>query len=57
MRFFLIFAALFLGLYGFVLAFLVMLSHLASLRSFGVPYLQLKIPLRLPKQTDSANEG
>ncbi len=38
-RFLLIFAAGFLGLYGIILALLLMLGHLVRLKSFGTPYL------------------
>lgn len=38
-RFLLIFAAGFMGLYGIVLALLLMLGHLVRLKSFGTPYL------------------
>ncbi|WP_026476957.1 spore germination protein [Alkaliphilus transvaalensis] len=39
LRFLFIFAAGFLGLYGIMLSFLVILVHLCSLKSFNVPYL------------------
>ncbi|SCZ00090.1 spore germination protein [Alkaliphilus peptidifermentans] len=39
LRFLFIFAAGFLGLYGVILAILLLLSHLCSLKSFGIPYL------------------
>lgn len=38
-RFLCIILAAFLGLYGFVLSFIILLIHLCGLRSFGVPYL------------------
>jgi spore germination protein len=38
-RFLLIFAAGFLGLYGMILALLLLLGHLVRLKSFGTPYL------------------
>ena len=44
LRFLLILIAGFLGLYGYVLAVLVILGHLASLKSFGVPYLSPMAP-------------
>lgn len=39
LRFLLILIASFLGLYGVLLGLICMVAHLASLRSFGVPYL------------------
>ena len=39
LRFLLILLASVFGLYGMVLGLIVMVAHLASLRSFGVPYL------------------
>lgn len=38
-KFFLIFLGMFLGIFGFVLGVLALLVHMASLDSFGVPYL------------------
>lgn len=38
-RFFLLFASAFMGIYGFIFGFVVTLLHLMSLRSFGVPYM------------------
>lgn len=38
-RFFLLFASAFIGIYGFIFGFVVILLHLMSLRSFGVPYM------------------
>jgi spore germination protein len=40
------FAAVF-GLYGVVLFFLLLTSHLAKLKSFGVPYLGMSVPYRM----------
>ncbi|ULO07027.1 spore germination protein [Paenibacillus sp. 19GGS1-52] len=40
------FAALF-GLYGVVLFFLLLSSHLIKLKSFGVPYISLTVPYRM----------
>ena len=37
-RFIFLFAAAFLGIYGFIFAFIIMIIHLMSIRSFGVPY-------------------
>ncbi|SHK48787.1 spore germination protein [Tepidibacter formicigenes] len=39
LRFIFMFAASILGLYGIILAFLVILINLSNLRSFGIPYL------------------
>lgn len=39
MKFFIIIAAAFLGLFGFILALLVLAIHLSELKSFGVPYM------------------
>jgi spore germination protein KA len=38
-RNFLLLGAAFLGIYGFVLCFIIMYLHLMSMRSFGVPYM------------------
>ncbi|HIQ98814.1 MAG TPA: spore germination protein [Candidatus Scybalocola faecavium] len=38
-KFYLIFLSMFLGIFGFVLGVLTLLVHLASLDSFGVPYM------------------
>lgn len=38
-RFFLLFASSFLGIYGFIFGFVLTLLHLMTLRSFGVPYM------------------
>ncbi|WVX82279.1 spore germination protein [Niallia oryzisoli] len=42
----------FLGLYGVLLGLVVMVAHLASLRSFGVPYLAPIAPLSIKDQRD-----
>ncbi|WP_394237771.1 spore germination protein [Niallia oryzisoli] len=42
----------FLGLYGVLLGLVVMVAHLASLRSFGVPYLAPIAPLNMKDQKD-----
>jgi spore germination protein KA len=39
LRFFLLLAASVLGLYGVIFGFMIIILHLASMRSFGVPYL------------------
>uniref|UniRef100_UPI00248D295F spore germination protein n=1 Tax=Anaerocolumna aminovalerica TaxID=1527 RepID=UPI00248D295F len=38
-RYLIIILSAFLGLYGFVLGFMILLIHLAGLKSFGIPYL------------------
>lgn len=38
-KFYLIFLGMFLGIFGFVLGVLTLLIHLASLESFGIPYM------------------
>jgi len=38
-RFFLLFMASILGIYGVIFGFLIIVLHLSSMRSFGVPYL------------------
>lgn len=38
-RFLLLFAASILGLYGVIFGFLILMMHLASMRSFGIPYM------------------
>lgn len=52
MRFSLIIIAGLLGLYGYILVVLMIFAHLASLRSFGVPYLSPIAPMRLPNWVD-----
>ncbi len=42
----------FLGLYGVLLGLVVMVAHLSSLRSFGVPYLAPVAPFSLKDQKD-----
>ncbi len=42
----------FLGLYGVLLGLVVMVAHLASLRSFGVPYLAPIAPFNIDDQKD-----
>jgi spore germination protein KA len=46
-----------LGLYGIFLGTLVLLLHLCSLRSFGVPYLSLLAPLQPHDQKDVILRG
>ncbi|GAA4710334.1 spore germination protein [Brevibacillus fulvus] len=52
LRFVLILFASFLGLYGVLLGLVTMVAHLASLRSFGVPYLSPVAPLSIGAQKD-----
>lgn len=47
LRFFIMIAASVLGLFGVILAFLVIVIHLVNLRSFGVPYLAPISPMLL----------
>ncbi|WP_028962783.1 spore germination protein [Sulfobacillus thermosulfidooxidans] len=49
----LVFAAYFLGLYGMVLAIMMILAHLTSLENFGVAYLSPFGPMRLRDLQDS----
>ncbi|MDF2682535.1 MAG: spore germination protein, partial [Brevibacillus sp.] len=46
-RFFAMFSAAIFGLYGLVLFFLLLCSHLVRLESFGVPYVSPAVPYRL----------
>jgi hypothetical protein len=50
---FIIIAAYFLGIFGIILALIVILAHLASLENFGVPYLSPFGPLRVRDLKDS----
>lgn len=52
MRFILVLAASFLGLYGVLLGLICMVAHLASLRSFGVPYLAPVAPFNIENLKD-----
>lgn len=52
LRFALIFCAAVFGLYGVLLGLIVMVIHLTSLRSFGVPYLAPVAPFNLGDQDD-----
>lgn len=52
LRFFMIILGAFLGLYGIVLGVLMLLIHLASLRSFGKDYLSPIAPLSLVQLKD-----
>lgn len=53
MRFIFIILGATLGLYGIMLGMLMMLIHLTSLRSFGVPYLSPLAPFKLQDLKDS----
>lgn len=44
-RFIIMFLAAFMGFYGIAVGFLIMVIHLCSLRSFGIPYMQPLAPL------------
>lgn len=52
-RFFLMAISTFLGFYGIMLGLLVMMIHLCSLRSFGVPYMSPLAPFSLRNQQDT----
>ncbi|WP_421383560.1 spore germination protein [Bacillus salacetis] len=53
LRFAFIICASFIGLYGITIAFILMLLHMASLRSFGMPYLSPLAPMRNSELKDS----
>ena len=52
LRFILIIMSAFFGLYAILLGLVLMVTHLASLRSFGVPYLAPVAPLNLKAKKD-----
>lgn len=52
LRFPMMICAATLGLYGILVACLILLIHMARLRSFGVPYLSPVAPLNLPSLKD-----
>jgi len=52
LRFLAMFCAAVLGAYGTVLFFLLLLSHLVKLKSFGVPYISPAVPYRLDDWKD-----
>lgn len=52
LRFAFVIAASIFGLYGIILGLFAMVGHLASLRSFGVPYLSPVAPFNLRDQKD-----
>jgi spore germination protein KA len=51
-RFALVFLSALMGLYGLLLGLVLMVAHLASLRSFGIPYLAPVAPLIIEDQKD-----
>lgn len=53
LRFPIIFLAAGLGIFGIIFALLILLVHLSSLRSFGVPYLSPFSPLTIPDLKDT----
>ncbi len=52
-RFFFMFMAAFFGLYGILMGLILLVLHLASIRSFGIPYLAPYAPFNLSEQKDS----
>jgi len=52
-RFPLMFAAAFLGIYGILVGLLIIVGHMASLRSFGVPYLSPLAPMSVGDLKDT----
>ncbi|WP_134682782.1 spore germination protein [Brevibacillus migulae] len=52
LRFSMILLGAFLGLYGVILGLMIMVGHLCSLRSFGIPYLAPLAPLVVADQND-----
>ncbi|MFS0904883.1 spore germination protein [Priestia aryabhattai] len=52
LRFVAMLCASILGLYGVILFFLFMMSHLVKLKSFGVPYMSPAVPYRLSEWKD-----
>jgi len=52
LRFASMLCAAILGLYGVILFFLFMMSHLVKLKSFGVPYMSPAVPYRLSEWKD-----
>jgi spore germination protein KA len=52
-RFFLIFLAGSLGLYGILMGFMILLGHMCSLRSYGTPYLTPQAPIIWSEWKDS----
>ncbi len=52
MRLYFLISTAFLGLFGWLLSFMIVLIHLNSIRSFGLPYLSPIIPLNLGDMKD-----
>ncbi|WP_270181257.1 spore germination protein [Alkalihalobacillus sp. CinArs1] len=52
-RFFLLFFAAILGIYGILIALFILSTHLVSLRSFNVPYMEPFAPIRFRQLKDS----
>ncbi|MBW4082920.1 spore germination protein [Paenibacillus sp. S150] len=53
LRFAIVFVAAFMGLYGIAILALMLVAHLCSLRSLGVPYMSPMAPLNLEDQKDT----
>ncbi|WP_377890199.1 spore germination protein [Alkalihalobacillus sp. R86527] len=53
LRFFLLFFAAILGVYGILIALFILSTHLVSLRSFNVPFMEPFAPLRMKQLKDS----
>lgn len=52
-RFFLLFAAATMGVYGMLIAIFIVTTHLTKLRSFSTPYMEPFAPIQLKKLKDS----
>jgi spore germination protein KA len=52
LQFLFVFVAALFGLWGIVMLGIVVVGHLASIRSFGIPYLSPVAPLMLPDMKD-----
>ncbi|WP_245602231.1 spore germination protein [Peribacillus kribbensis] len=52
LRFFILLLGSFIGLYGIMLGTFMILAHLCSIRSFGIPYFEPIAPFRLNEQKD-----
>lgn len=53
LRFVFLFAAALLGMYGILFVTIIMIGHMANLRSFGIPYLSPFAPLSSPDLKDA----
>ncbi|WP_244169759.1 spore germination protein [Paenibacillus helianthi] len=53
LRFVIVFVAAFMGLYGIAILALILIAHLCSLRSLGVPYMSPIAPFALKAQKDT----